>query len=232
VSRQVPQGDEALSSRPDGKILVWDLPTRLFHGLLAALVLFSWWSIKNHHSDWHLWSGFAVLTLLIFRLLWGFVGSSTARFATFVRGPRQIGAYFRGKWTGVGHNPLGAMSVLALLAALAVQVGLGLIAEDEDGLYAGPLAGLVSIDMSDAARDLHESWFNIVLALIGLHLAAILFYRLRGKPLTIAMVTGRAALDPQAKPIHPAKWWVAILCVAAAIAITRWVVAGAPPFGS
>ncbi|HEY4070111.1 MAG TPA: cytochrome b/b6 domain-containing protein [Sphingomicrobium sp.] len=208
------------------------MPVRLVHWLLAALIAFSWWSVHNHHTDWHIWSGCAILTLLIFRILWGFVGSSTARFSSFVRGPRTIASYLRGTWFGIGHNPLGALSVLVLLAAVAVQVSLGLISEDEDGLYLGPLAKLVSIDTSDKARDIHERGFNVILALIVLHLLAILYYRLRGKDLTNPMITGRAPLEPGTEPMRPGKWWVALICLAVGIGITRWIIAGAPPFGS
>jgi cytochrome b len=109
---------------------------------------------------------------LIFRILWGFVGSSTARFGNFVRGPRGIADYWRGGWRGIGHNPLGALSVLALLLVTAVQVGLGLVSQDEDGIIMGPLAPLVSSDTSDKARDIHELWFYVLLAFIALHLLA------------------------------------------------------------
>lgn len=232
MSRQVPDGDEALSDGRARRQPVWDLPIRLFHWLLALLIGFSWWSVHNNHTDWHIWSGCAILTLLIFRLLWGLVGSSTARFANFVRGPRGIARYWRGGWSGIGHNPLGALSVLALLAAVAVQVGLGLISEDEDGIYFGPLAQLVSTDTSDKARDLHESWFNVILALIALHLVAILYYRLRGRKLTLPMITGRAPIEPGTEPMRPGKWWAALICLAVGIGITRWIIAGVPPFGS
>ena len=168
--------------------------------------------------------------MLIFRLLWGFVGSSTARFSSFVRGPASVVAHLRGKWNGIGHTPLGALSVVAVLIAVAVQVGLGLIAQDEDGISMGPLAGLVSSDTSDKARDIHELWFNVILALIALHVLAIVYYRLRGKKLTLPMITGRAALEPGTQPMRPGKWWVALLCLAVAVAVTRWVIAGAPPF--
>ena len=211
---------------------VWDLPVRLVHWLLAGLIGFSWWSVHNHHTDWHIWSGCAILTLLIFRLLWGVVGSSTARFASFVRGPRSIMADLKGRWAGIGHSPLGALSVLVLFGAVAVQVGLGLISEDEDGLYTGPLYRLVSTDTSDKARDIHELWFNVILGLIVLHVGAILFYRLRGRHLTKAMITGRSVVDLDAAPMRPGKWWVALVCLAVGIGITRWVIAGAPPFGS
>jgi cytochrome b len=222
VPRQVPRGGAALSQR------VWDLPVRLVHWLLVALIAFSWWSVHHHHTDWHIWSGCAILTLLIFRILWGFVGSSTARFSSFVRGPRAIASYWRGSWTGIGHNPLGALSVLALLGAVAVQVGLGLISEDEDGIYMGPLAQLVSTDTSDKARDIHELWFNLIVGLIALHLLAILYYRLRGRKLTLPMITGRARLQARLEPMRPGKWWIALICLAFAVGATRWVIAGAP----
>lgn len=132
----------------------------------------------------------------------------------------------------MGHNPLGALNVLALLAAVAVQVGLGLISQDEDGIYMGPLAPLVSSNNSDKARDIHELWFNVILALIVLHLAAIIFYRLKGKKLTLPMITGRATIEPGIQPMRPGKWWVALICLVVGIGITRWVIAGVPPFGS
>jgi cytochrome b len=227
VSRHVSVGDAPLS-RATGSQPVWDLPTRLFHWSLAALIGFSWWSAETHHTDWHIWSGCAVLTLLIFRLLWGFFGSSTARFASFVRGPASVTAYLRGRWSGIGHTPLGALSVVAMLLAIAIQVGLGLISEDEDGIYFGPLAGLVSTDTSDKAHDLHEDWFNVILVLIALHVAALLYYRLRGKKLTMPMITGRAPAEAGAPVMRPGKWWAALLCLAVAIGVTRWVIAGGP----
>ena len=229
MPRQVPDGDEALSGSSEQP--VWDLPVRLIHWLLAGLIAFSWWSVKNHHTDWHIWSGCAVLTLLIFRLLWGFVGSSTARFASFVRGPLALRDNLLGRWSGIGHSPLGAISVLAMFLAVAVQVALGLVSEDEDGLYTGPLYRLVSTDTSDNARDLHELWFNVILAFIVLHVAAIIYYRLRGRKLTKAMITGRAALSPGMQPMRAGKWWAALICLALAIGTTRWVIAGVPPFG-
>jgi cytochrome b len=214
------------------KVPIWDLPVRLVHWTLAGLIAFSWWSAEYHYDDLHIWSGLAVLTLLIFRLLWGFVGSSTARFANFVRGPRAVFAYLRGGWRGIGHNPLGAMSVLALLGLVAAQTGLGLVASDEDGLMEGPLAGLVSFDASGLARELHEDLFNVLLAFIALHVAAILYYRLRGRALMKPMITGMGESEPGVRPMRKGKPWVAILCLAIALGITRWIIAGAPPFGT
>jgi cytochrome b len=232
MPRQISDGDAPLSPSSGGEQPVWDLPVRLVHWTLAGLIAFSWWSVHNHHTDWHIWSGCAILTLLIFRLLWGFVGSSTARFSSFVRGPRAVADHLRGRWTGIGHTPLAALSVIAMFLAIAVQVGLGLISEDEDGIYTGPLYRLVSMDTSDKARDIHELWFNVILGLVILHVAAIIFYRLRGRHLTKPMITGRAVLDPGTQPMRRGKWWVALICIAMAIGTVRWIIAGAPPFSS
>lgn len=204
----------------------------MFHWLLAALIGFSWWTVHHHHTDWHIWSGCAILTLLIFRILWGVAGSSTARFSTFISGPRSLIADLKGKWRGTGHSPLGGLSVVVLLLAVAIQVGLGLISEDQDGLYFGPLARLVSSDNSDRAAGIHAAWFNVLLALIVLHVGAILYYRLRGRGLTKPMITGRAKLAPGTAPMKQGKWWIALICLAVGIGITRWVIAGAPPFSS
>ena len=210
---------------------IWDLPTRLFHWTLVGLIALSWWAAEYHYDDVHIWSGVAVLSALIFRILWGLFGSSTARFANFVRGPGPVAAYLRGSWRGIGHTPLGALSVVVLLALVATQVGLGLFASDEDGLMMGPLARLVSMDASDAAKDLHEALFNVLLAFIALHVVAILFYKLRGKSLFKPMITGKGEAEPGLEPMRPGKGWVAFLCLVAAIGITRWIIAGAPPFG-
>lgn len=211
---------------------VWDLPTRLFHWVLVALIAFSWWTAEEHLYDFHLWSGMAVLTLLVFRILWGLFGSSTARFANFVRGSAAIRDYLGGKWRGIGHNPLGALSVVALLVFVAVQAGMGLFASDEDGLLLGPLSGFISGDASEEITDLHEDFFNILLVLIGIHIAAVVFYWLAKKQNLVGpMVTGRAELDPDSEPMRPGKWWIALLCLVAAIAVARWILAGIPPFG-
>jgi cytochrome b len=223
--------EAAEAAPPPRKIAIWDLPTRLFHWTLVALIAFSWWAAEENHDDLHLYSGFAILSLLLFRILWGFVGSSTARFANFVGGPKAVSGYLRGSWRGIGHNPLGALSVVALIGLVALQVGLGLIGSDEDGLMQGPLAHLVSVDTSEAAVDLHEDLFNVLLAFIALHVAAVLFYFLRGKNLVGPMFSGRGKAEPGVEPMRPGKGWLAILCLVAAIGITRWIIAGAPPFG-
>lgn len=213
------------------RIAVWDLPTRLFHWTLVGLIAFSWWTAEQHEDDLHIWSGLGVLSLLIFRILWGIVGSSTARFASFIRGPKAVLGYLQGTWRGIGHSPLGALSVIALLGLTIVQVSLGLFASDEDGLMQGPLAYLVSPGTSEAAVDLHDDLFDVLLIFIGIHVAAIIYYRLRGKSLVRPMITGKGAAEAGSEPMKPGKTWAAILCLILAISITRWIIAGAPPLG-
>ncbi len=175
---------------------VWDAWTRLFHWSIVLLAAFSWGSAENRDVSpdmmmYHRWSGYAALGLLVFRVYWGFAGASTARFAEFVKGPRAIGAYLRAHKPVLGHNPLGALSVLALLAVLIVQVVLGLFAVDIDGFESGPLSYLVDFDPGRQAAELHELSFNILLGLIALHLLAILYYLVfRRDNLIGPMITG------------------------------------------
>jgi cytochrome b len=176
---------------------VWDAPTRLFHWLLVGLVAFSWWTAEEHVMDWHKASGLAIIGLLVFRIYWGFAGPETARFARFLKGPRAIISYTRSLFRpthqlAFGHNPIGAVSVAAMLLALLAQVGLGLFAMDTDGLESGPLSRFVSYDIAEQVGDLHEDAFNILLVLIGLHIAAVVFYLVVKRANLIGpMITGR-----------------------------------------
>jgi cytochrome b len=188
------------------RVTVWDLPVRLVHWLIVLLVAFSWWTAEEEMLEWHVRSGVAIMGLLVFRIIWGLIGGSTARFAGFVRGPRNILDYLRGRAEFVlGHNPLGALSVLALIAMLCVQVGLGLFAADEDGLVSGPLSGLASGETSEEIAELHEIGFDVLKWLVALHVAAILYYLLaRRKNLVAPMVTGRTDAPPGTPAMTPA----------------------------
>ncbi|MCB1958148.1 MAG: cytochrome b/b6 domain-containing protein [Rhodocyclaceae bacterium] len=176
----------------DRSIAVWDLPTRIFHWSLVLLVAGSFISgkIGGNAMLWHGTFGVAILGLLSFRLIWGLVGSTYARFTTFVRGPAAVLAYLRGDWQGLGHNPLGALSVLAMLGLLLFQACSGLIAND-DIAFNGPLYPLVSKDDSDRATGLHRQSEILIITLVALHLAAIGFYaRVKKQNLVRPMVTG------------------------------------------
>jgi cytochrome b len=209
-----------------GPVRVWDVPTRLFHWLLVFLIAFSWWSGDARRMDWHRYSGYAVLGLLAFRIYWGFAGSSTARFAEFLRSPAAIWRYVRGLGpSGHGHNPLGAWSVLAMLLLLVTQVGLGLFSVDIDGIESGPLADRVSFDVGRAAADLHHTAFSALLGLIGLHLAAILFYAVvRRDNLLGPMITGTRRGPAGAPGMRPAPVWRVALGILIA-GLAAWLIA-------
>lgn len=175
------------------QIRLWDLPTRLFHWLLVAAIAAAW-ATGEEGGSWMIWHGrigLFVVGLVVFRICWGFLGSTYARFATFVRGPTAIATYLRGQWHGLGHNPLGALSVLGLLALTALQTGTGLFASNDDIAYTGYLQALVSSEWSERLTYLHHFVFDLLLILIGLHVAAILFYtHVRKDNLLTPMITG------------------------------------------
>ncbi len=206
---------------------VWDLPVRLFHWSIVALIALSWWTARNSLDRVHFWSGYTLLFLLAFRILWGFAGSSTARFAGFVRGPRAVAAYLRGgRQDRPGHSPIGALSVLAMLAALLVQISSGLVQIDDDDFVEGPLSGLVPYDTALIAHDVHEASFKILLGLIALHLLAIAYYEVRGRSLVRPMVTGRAELPDGVPPMAPASKGRLAACLAAAFLVAAAVIGG------
>lgn len=175
---------------------IWDLPTRLFHWMLVLLVLIAWRSAEQRDISLHVLAGSGLAGLLVFRLWWGFFGSSTARFANFLKGPGAVIAYARSIWTHkepeLGHNPMGGWSVAGLLLCLIGLIGFGLFAVDTDGLDSGPFADTVDFDTGRLASHLHARFFDGLEILVALHLMAILFYHLiKRHKLVHAMVTGR-----------------------------------------
>jgi cytochrome b len=220
--------------RPDHKRTIWDAPVRIVHWSFVILLPALWWSWKSGDMTLHKQLGIVMLGLILFRLGWGIVGSATARFATFVKGPRGIWAYLRRSADAdapplVGHNPLGGLSVVAMLGLLGLQVGLGLFAQDIDGLESGPLNYLVSYDMADAAREAHETVFNVILALVALHVTAILFYLLvRRDNLIGPMIRGRRAMSANTAAPKIASPWRFAACAIVAGLIAWWMAIGAP----
>lgn len=174
------------------RIRIWDLPLRLFHWLLVILIVAAVVTAKigGNAMDWHGRIGLCILGLIVFRIVWGFVGSFHARFASFWPTPSSIRAYLRGEWKGQGHNPLGALSVLALIALIGVQAVTGLFSAD-DIAFSGPLSNRVSAATSSALTGFHEASAGAILTLVALHLAAIAFYVLIKKETLIKpMVSG------------------------------------------
>jgi cytochrome b len=213
--------------QPGSGVPVWDLPVRLFHWLLVALIVALWVTATRGWMSAHYVCGMATLALLLFRIGWGVVGSSTARFVQFVRGPRAGVAYLRELALGghplhAGHNPAGGWMVLAFLLLILVQAVLGLFANNEFD-FEGPLAGLVSGKLSDRLTRVHVFLFDAILACIWLHLCAIFFYRLvRRDDLVRPMLSGTKS-DAQVPPGTALKFAsplrALLLLVAAAVAV-------------
>ena len=224
---------------------VWDLPTRLFHWSLVVLIGFSWWSAEYRDIDWlhrsgmewHRISGLIVCGLLIFRILWGLFGTSTARFTQFVKGPKAIWAYLRpakdeAKVETLGHNPLGAISVVALLLLLLVQITSGLFATDEDMMESGPLSSFVNFDQSRVAAAIHHISFSLLQLLVLVHIIAILFYLfVKKRNLTGTMITGhQPATDKSGAAAKPGSRWLLLLAILLSAGLASWIGYGVPPF--
>ncbi len=215
-------------------IRVWDWPLRLAHWGFAVLIPFSWWSAENSHWGWHERSGLTILGLLMFRILWGFIGPETARFAQFVPSPAQVLSYVKGQRLlgkdAIGHNPLGALSVIALLVVMLVQVSMGLFAGDPyDGLT-GPLNSLVGVMTADAVTEWHETFFWVVLGLVVLHLAAIVFYAVvKRNDLVSPMITGKRSVSAPVDGITPPTALRIAVAAALSAGFAVWIALGAPP---
>ncbi len=210
-------------------IRLWDLPVRLFHWLLAILLVAAYASASTGRIDLHMKIGLAILTLVIFRLLWGLFGSRSARFSDFVPDPAALRAYLAGlasprpsRWPG--HNPLGGLAVLVLLGLVLLQAGLGLFIQDVDFIYAAPLSGWVEYDTARAAAKWHDRVFNILLAAVVLHLLAVLYYALRKRENLVGpMITGRKQVAAGEADRADGSLLRALLLFAVALAAVGWI---------
>ena len=186
-------------------VRIWDLPTRLFHWLLAACVagLAITGNVGGNAMVWHFRLGYAVLALLLFRLVWGFAGGHWSRWSQLSLAPAQVLAYLRGqaasRW--VGHNPLGSWSVVLMLLWLLLQVSTGLVSDDEIA-NAGPLTALVSGATVSAATAWHKGLGKgVLIVLVAVHVLAIVWYRVRkAQALVPAMLHGDKSLSEAATP--------------------------------
>lgn len=169
---------------------IWDLPTRVFHWALVVLIAAAYLTQKLALMEWHGRIGLSLLGLLAFRIAWGFLGSTYARFASLGLGIRPLRAYLRGEWQGLGHNPLGALSVLAILGTVALQAGSGLFANDDID-FSGPLAAMVSGETAKRFTNIHSLLQTALLVLVGAHVAAIAYHlRVKKNNLIKPMITG------------------------------------------
>ncbi|QYJ76261.1 MULTISPECIES: cytochrome b/b6 domain-containing protein [Shewanella] len=205
---------------------VWDLPVRLFHWLMVTLLGLLWWSAEVGEMQWHQVFAYSLMALLLFRVLWGFVGSDTARFAHFLHHPLTVVEYAKTTVSkGVkghhGHNPLGGYMVLVLLLCLALQLISGLFATDEV-FTEGPLVSMVSSDTASWMTWLHKRNFDLLLILAAVHVLAVVWHLLKGDRLLGAMVTGRRRrddIDVKSDIRFAPLWKAAILLVLVALPV-------------
>lgn len=179
------------------KVLIWDLPTRICHWLLAVSIVYSWYCVEiAEDMEQHFWSGYTILTLILFRIIWGFVGSRHARFESFFFPIKEIVSYAK-KLTKrntskryLGHNPIGSLSALAMIIAILIQAGTGLF--NSDDYYFGPLSGLIDNKLAIGLSSIHQLNFDLLKLLIATHIIAILYYKFYKKEnLSKAMITGK-----------------------------------------
>lgn len=209
------------------RVKIWDLPTRVFHWLLACAVAASLITalLGGNLMAWHGRFGLLILGLVVFRLVWGLIGSTYARFGAFFPTPRRLAAYLEGRWQRLGHSPLGALSIFALLGLMFWQASTGLFSND-DIAFEGPLADLLDKTTSDRLTGLHRQGLWVIVGLVSLHVTAVLFYLfVRGNNLIRPMLTGWKETVAADRPYRAAARWalpVALLLAGAVV----WAAAG------
>jgi cytochrome b len=229
VLEDVKQNGEGAVRRAT-KVRVWDLPTRVMHWVLVASIAVCWWTGTYNNLEYHLYSGYVALWIVLIRIYWGFFGSSTARFVNFVRGPRAVFDYVctlhrRDTAHIHGHNALGAISVLVMLGFVLAVVSTGLFAVDVDGLYSGPLSVYVDFHAGRHLAHLHYKIFTYLLVVIGLHLLAVIFYYVyKRHNLVFPMISGNRVAEPGAgEELEAAPLWKLLVGAVIATAIV-WAV--------
>jgi cytochrome b len=213
-------------------VRVWDGLLRIAHWSFPLLIVAMWWTAENDKWALHRRIGLVLLGVIAFRVLWGFIGPETARFAHFVKGPGAVMAYLRGDRSvgpPIGHSPVGGWSTIALIGAMLLQVSLGLFSGDPYDGMTGPLNPLVGVMTADTITELHETFFNVLAGLIVLHLAAITYYAVRGQDLVSPMVGGARPPLAGVAGIGPLPWGRAVLAVVLAAGFALWIAYGAPP---
>jgi cytochrome b len=220
----------------DEKRLVWDLPLRLFHWLIVLGICASWLTAELEWMEIHFWCGYVMIALLAFRIVWGFIGPRHARFSTFFPGPASLWRYTKALATGkavqsIGHNPLGSLMVVLMLALLGLQAGTGLFTTD-DVIWSGPYNPAVSEKTAKLLTRLHHANFDWILMAVSVHILAIAFYAfIKKHNLVGPMFTGKklAAVVPDHEAIASSQIVKAIVVILLAGAAVYWLINAAPP---
>ncbi|MBB1318714.1 cytochrome b/b6 domain-containing protein [Shewanella sp. SR43-4] len=205
------------------KIKVWDFPTRFFHWAMVSLVGGLWWTAEIGEMQWHQILAYLLMTLIIFRLIWGFIGSDTAKFTHFFVAPKKVIAYAKAqpKPKSIGHNPLGGYMVILLLSIIMLQLISGLFATD-DIFTEGPLMYLVSSDTAGWLTWLHKTNFNIILAMAAIHIIAVVVHVAKGDNILKAMFSGYKLASKQITPPRLRSPWIALIIVLAIFVCVWW----------
>lgn len=198
---------------------LWDIPTRIFHWAIVCCIPLAWWSAESQNYDIHQWLGCTIIVLVVSRIAWGFLGSPHSRFRDFLVGPRRVLAYLRGQGTAAaGHNPLGGWSVVALLLLLLAQ-GISGLFNSDDILFSGPLYYAADTQFRDAMGVVHDVVFNMLIALVCLHILAVLYHQLRlGEKLLQAMLRGSAP-GREGRAAPTSAWRALVILLLAALAL-------------
>lgn len=210
-------------------IKVWDLPVRLFHWAIVVLIFLAWGTQEYNKMEWHVWIGYTILTLLLFRIVWGIIGSDTARFTRFLRSPlaalRHLADLHRREPDQeIGHNAAGGWMVLLMLALIGVQAGTGLFSND-DANTEGPLMHLVGKEQSDWLSHIHYLNFTAIEVVIAIHVLAIVIYAvLKRQNLLRPMVTGTKLMPTDAAAPRLVNPLWAVVTLAAAAGVVAWVI--------
>lgn len=219
------------------KRLVWDLPLRVFHWLFALSIAASWATAEAgfEYMQYHFYLGYWMIGLVVFRVIWGFIGPRHARFSNFLHGPSMLLKYFR-SLTGreplimPGHNPAGGLMVIVMMAMVALQAGTGLFASD-DIAWSGPYNPAVSSSLAGKLTSLHHANFNWILGAIALHLLAIVFYwRVKKQNLVVPMFTGHkpAAWVAEHEAIASSQLLKALIVILISSGLVYWLIGAAP----
>lgn len=221
------------------KRMVWDLPLRLFHWLLVLCISASYATAKAgfNWTKYHFWIGYFTLGLVAFRIIWGFVGPRHARFSNFVAGPSRVLAYLRTLFKhdsppAMGHNPVGALVVILMLLMVGAQATTGLFLIDNTEVWTAPYYPAVSGETASLLGKFHHLNFDVLLWVIGLHVLAIIYYRVyKRQSLVMPMITGRklAQLVPAQQAIESSQLLKAIIVAALCAGAVYWLIASAPP---
>jgi cytochrome b len=235
VMNQDKSTDQSQTNPPE--VNVWDLPTRTFHWLLVISFAVAYFSnlLGVSYFVYHLWSGYFVILLLVFRLCWGVIGAHHSRFINFVPNPKETIRYLRDLVKGKsksyqGHNPLGAWMVLLLLVSLLIQAITGLFSNDEI-FNAGPLYAYVSHEISLWLTGIHKDLFYWIFAAVVLHVLAVFFYLIiKRENLIKPMITGKKLADDHSNinPVKSASPWLALLLIVIISAVLAWIIVSAP----